>query len=93
MSAEFKRAFDLVMEAFMVSAEEREIVKATARACMVAAEDAFYADAAMLRAGWKPLEEQAAAFIKRTAFQLPRRWPITSTEHVEIQWPERRMAA
>jgi hypothetical protein len=89
VSPAFARAFKRVHEAFGSSPEQIEEAKFTARARMVLAEDAYYATAAMLEAGWNPLAEQAGAFLKRTGFVVPQRWPIVPSESVEVRWPEK----
>lgn len=93
VTASFKRDFDLVMEAFRVSADEVDEAKAIARANMVAAEDAYYADAEMIRAGWNPTREQAATFLKRTGFVVEARWPVEQRAHVEVRWPSLNLKA
>lgn len=93
VTASFKRDFDLVMEAFKVLLQEIEEAKAIARANMVAAEDAYYADAAMIRAGWIPTQEQVAEFLKRTGFVVEPRWPVEQRAHVEVRWPSLNLKA
>lgn len=65
VSRKFAEAFALVHAAFRTPPAEIEEAKAAARARMVAAEDAYYEGAAMIRAGWNPLVEQASAFRAR----------------------------
>jgi hypothetical protein len=83
----FAEAFAAVHAAFRTPPAEIDEAKVIARANMVAAEDAYYSAADMIRAGWDPLAEQAAAFIARTGFAVDARWPIKSTPNPEIQWP------
>ena len=64
----FVEAFNLVHATFGSTPEEIEEAKAVARSNLVAAESGYYATAAMIRAGWKPREEQASAFIARTGY-------------------------
>lgn len=63
---EFVDAFNQVHAAFKTSPAEIEEAKAIARADMPAAAASYLASAAMLRAGWKPLQEQASGFLART---------------------------
>ncbi len=58
-------AFDLVVAAFQAPADEIALAWSIALRDLDAAEATFHADAAMIRAGWRPLEEQAAAFLRR----------------------------
>lgn len=58
-------AFELVMTAFRTPADEIELAWSIALANLPAAEAAFHSSAAMIRAGWRPLHEQAAAFLAR----------------------------
>lgn len=62
----FAEAFALVHAAFRTSPAEIEEAKALVRADFAAAESGYLATAAMIRAGWKPLEEQVSSFIART---------------------------
>lgn len=89
VSRAFAAAFARVHAAFGTSPEEIEEAKAIVRAHPVQAEDSYYTSAAMLEAGWKPLKEQAAAFLKRTGFVPPQRWNPEQAESVEVQWPSR----
>lgn len=89
----FVRAFMRVHEAFRSTPTEIEEAKFAARARMVAAEDGYYAAAAMIEAGWDPMTEQAARFLKRTGFVVPQRWPVIPSEYVEIRWPQKLRAA
>lgn len=73
VTREFVEAFSLVHAAFRTSPAEIEEAKALARADMPAAEVSYFSSAAMLRAGWKPLEEHAEAFLARTDFIYPER--------------------
>lgn len=61
----FMDAFTLVHQAFRTSPAEIEEAKAAARDSFAAAEAGYALTAAMIRAGWKPLEEHASAFIAR----------------------------
>lgn len=60
-----REAFDLVMAAFHTRAEEIEQCWAIALADLASAEATFHATAAMIRAGWTPMQEQASAFLHR----------------------------
>jgi len=57
-----RASFDLVMAAFRAPADEIALAWSIALRDLDAAEAAFHYDAAMIHAGWHPLEEQAAAF-------------------------------
>lgn len=86
VSRKFAAAFAQVHAAFRTSPEEIEEAKIIARSNMVAAEDAYYATAAMLDAGWNPEREQAVAFMKRTGYKPDPRWPIAPSESIDVQW-------
>jgi citrate lyase beta subunit len=68
VSRAFIEAFELVHQAFRSSPAEIEEAKAIARADMDAAQRSYFATAAMIRAGWKPLEEHASTWIARTQY-------------------------
>jgi hypothetical protein len=89
VSPAFARAFARVHAAFGTAPAEIDEAKAAARANMVAAQDGYYATAAMVEAGWDPKREQAATFVQRTGFTLEARWPVKPPEQVDIQWPEK----
>ena len=57
--------FDLVMSAFRAPDDELALAWSCALNDLDAAEVSFAASAAMIRAGWKPLEQPAAAFLLR----------------------------
>lgn len=65
----FVDAFNQVHEAFRSCPADIELAKAAARLDMASAERAYLTTAAMLNAGWKPLNESANAFILRTGYQ------------------------
>jgi hypothetical protein len=69
VSRAFVEAFNLVHATFASPPADIEVAKALARVDMESAERAYFSTAAMIRAGWKPLEEQAAAFIARTDYR------------------------
>lgn len=60
-----RASFDVVMAAFRTPAEEIDLAWSLALATLDAAEAVFHSNAAMIRAGWRPLDEQAAAFGQR----------------------------
>jgi hypothetical protein len=62
----FKDDFFTVMEAFRTSPEEVGECKRLVAADYESAEATIHATACLIRAGWKPLREQAATFIRRT---------------------------
>jgi hypothetical protein len=64
-AARLRRDFELVMSAFRAPADQAQAAWSCALMDPLAAERSFAASAAMLRAGWKPLEEQASAFLGR----------------------------
>jgi hypothetical protein len=59
--------FVAVLSAFHADTSETALAWSLALKDLDAAELSFVASAAMIRAGWKPLEEQAAAFLQRAA--------------------------
>lgn len=87
VSPAFARAFARVHAAFQSTPEEIQAAKAAARERMVSAEDAYYAAAELIEAGWNPLAEQAKAFMVRTGCTSSPRWPTVPAEHVEMRWP------
>lgn len=68
VSRQFVEDFNLVHATFRTAPAEIEEAKAIARADMDTAQAGYHATAAMIRAGWRPLEEHATAFLARTAF-------------------------
>ena len=65
--AALRESFCVVTAAFMCSAAELEEAWAVALRDLPAAESSFHADAAMIRAGWRPLVEAASSFRDRIA--------------------------
>lgn len=54
--ARLRQSFDLVMVAFRAPSDEIDLAWSIALDDLPAAEACFHADAAMIRAGWAPLE-------------------------------------
>jgi hypothetical protein len=65
VTPEFREAFYVVHDAFKTPAHEVEECKALVAADPVGAATAYFATAALIRAGWRPLEEQASSFRRR----------------------------
>jgi hypothetical protein len=62
-------SFSLVLSTFWTPADEVELAWKTALADIDAAEVTFHATAALIRAGWKPLQEQARTFQARIGLE------------------------
>ncbi len=72
--ARLRESFDVVTGAFRCPPGEVELAWSVALQDIEAAESAFHADAALIRAGWNPLREHVATFMALQA-SLARRAP------------------
>jgi hypothetical protein len=66
VSRAFFDDFTLVHEAFHSTQQEIDDAKAIARADLEAAARTYHTSAVMIRAGWKPLEQQLVDFVAAT---------------------------